>query len=68
MSINHGALNWRTSTYCGTGTCVQVATASEMTYVRDSKGPSGGVLAVPNHAWTAFLNEIRSGHLDNLIR
>lgn len=47
---------WRTSSHSGAnGDCVEVAEpASGVVAVRDSKDPSGSVLAFPSGHWTAF--------------
>ncbi|MET9514156.1 DUF397 domain-containing protein [Streptomyces sp. NPDC002994] len=51
------ALSWRKSSYSGTqgDDCVEVATCPGTVHVRDSKDKSGPVLALPPHAWAAFL-------------
>ncbi len=50
-------LTWRKSTRSGGsgGACVEVAGTDVAWFVRDSKDPQGGVLAVAPEAWTAFL-------------
>ena len=43
--------------------CVEVAVTAGAVAVRDSKHPTGGVLAVPPPAWTAFTTALRDGKL-----
>lgn len=50
---------FRTSSYCNSGTCVAAAVTREGTAVRDDKNPDGPVLAFPRKSWTAFLDGIR---------
>jgi len=56
-------LRWWKSSRSGSGQsqCVEVATAEGTWYVRDSKDPNGGVLAVDGGQWRAFIDELRSG-------
>jgi hypothetical protein len=44
--------------------CVEVAVAAGTVAVRDSKNPTGSVLAVPLPAWTAFTTAVGTGELD----
>ena len=51
------------------GSCVEVAgladeIADEIIRVRDSKNPSGGVLAFTHAEWDAFLGGVRNGEFD----
>ncbi|MGW2579916.1 DUF397 domain-containing protein [Streptomyces virginiae] len=49
-------LNWRTSSYTGTETCVEVADdAPGAIMVRDSKHRDRGAFAVRPEAWQAFV-------------
>ncbi|MGH3936362.1 MAG: DUF397 domain-containing protein [Pseudonocardiaceae bacterium] len=43
--------------------CVEVAFAGPVVAVRDSKNPTGSVLALPPPAWTAFTAALRAGDL-----
>lgn len=43
------------------GNCVEVAATGTAWLVRDSKDPDGGVLAVTDRSWHAFVSAIRSG-------
>lgn len=66
MSIDRHRLSdvpesaWRTSSHSGgQGECVAVASAPTMVPVRDSKQPTGPILAFSRKAWAAFLDELR---------
>ena len=56
------ALTWRKSSYSTSngGNCVEVATASHMIAVRDSKKPAGTVLTVNLDSWRAFTQDTKS--------
>ncbi|MCX5376125.1 DUF397 domain-containing protein [Streptomyces sp. NBC_00091] len=50
------APNWRTSSYTGTETCVEVADdAPEGVMVRDSKCRHRGTMTVAPSAWSSFV-------------
>jgi len=53
---------FRKSTYSGGGSsnCVEVALASRVIGVRDTKNRTRGTLAVSPTAWTAFLHAVRT--------
>ena len=56
--------DWRKSSRSGNGSdgnCVEVAFAGPAVAVRDSKNPTGSVLAVPLPAWTAFAGAACTG-------
>ncbi|MET8828445.1 DUF397 domain-containing protein [Streptomyces sp. NPDC004610] len=59
------AVRWVASSYSGNGggNCVEwapdVATASGLVPVRDSKAPTGPALMVAGPAWSAFLGHAR---------
>jgi hypothetical protein len=48
-------LSWKKSTASGSGACVEVAKAGGMIFIRDSKDPSGSVLAFSRKEWGVFL-------------
>ncbi|MHB9862263.1 DUF397 domain-containing protein [Streptomyces sp. YIM S03343] len=50
-------LAWFKSSYSGTegGECVEVAAATAVVHVRDSKNVTGPVLTVSREAWTGFV-------------
>ena len=43
--------------------CIEVAVAAGIAAVRDSKNPTGSVLAVPLPAWTVFTSAACTGEL-----
>jgi formylmethanofuran dehydrogenase subunit D len=53
--------NWRKSSYSGAdgGECVEVATASGVVLVRDTKNRNGGMLIVPASMWSAFVATVK---------
>jgi Domain of unknown function (DUF397) len=46
-----------------TSNCVEVAVAGPVVALRDSKNPTGGVLALPSPAWWAFTTALHDGTL-----
>ncbi|MGH3864566.1 MAG: DUF397 domain-containing protein [Pseudonocardiaceae bacterium] len=51
---------WRTSSHSnGNGGCVELAFTSALVGVRDSKDPTGPVLAIGPASWSALLTGIR---------
>jgi hypothetical protein len=56
---------WRKSSYSNAnGNCVEVATSDALVGVRDSKDPTGPVLAFSPEEWSAFLADVRRGEFD----
>jgi hypothetical protein len=54
-------LGWRKSRYSGAANnCVEVAPLPDGAAVRDSKDPTGAVLAFTAAAWSAFTAGIRA--------
>lgn len=53
-------IEWRKSSRSNSqgSNCVEVATDSDRVYVRDSKDPSGPVLAVSPDEWCSFLTDL----------
>ncbi|MER5529828.1 DUF397 domain-containing protein [Streptomyces sp. NPDC002677] len=50
------APNWRTSSYTGTETCVEVAdNHPRQVMVRDTKARGRGILGVQRDTWTSFI-------------
>ncbi|MGA8114790.1 MAG: DUF397 domain-containing protein [Actinocatenispora sp.] len=58
-------LRWWKSSRSGSqgGNCVEVAATDTTWYVRDSKSPNTGTLAVRAESWHSFLTAIRTNHL-----
>jgi Domain of unknown function (DUF397) len=60
--IQHQSTNWRKSSRSGgSGACVEIATEGRPVLVRDSRNPSGVVLAFPPDQWSAFLRRTVNG-------
>ncbi|MGI5329111.1 DUF397 domain-containing protein [Actinomadura nitritigenes] len=57
---------WRTSSYSGgSGTeCVEVGSMTRRVMARDSKDPSGPVLAFSPAEWAVFLGDAKRGRYD----
>jgi hypothetical protein len=56
------AITWRTSSYSGNngGQCIEVGTAARLIAVRDSKNPTGPVLAFGPQDWQRFTDEVKA--------
>jgi hypothetical protein len=65
MSEHGSALRWHTSSYCSTGTCVEVAREPREVHVRDTKDPEGPSLVVSVDSWQDFIASIKRGDLDH---
>jgi hypothetical protein len=59
-------LSWRKSSYSSNGgaNCVEVASATGFTGIRDSKSPERGHLAVRPEVFAALLVSVKAGELD----
>jgi hypothetical protein len=56
------SLDWRKSTRCDSGTCVEVAlTVDRHVAMRNSTDPDGPVLTFSTDAWSAFIKDIQGG-------
>lgn len=67
--INLSEVVWRKSSRSGPngGECVEVASNLAGTVaVRDSKNPSGAVLAFTSYEWGAFLGRVKRGDFGDL--
>jgi hypothetical protein len=53
---------WRKSTRTqGAQNCVEVATLTELTAVRDSKAPTGPALLFKASQWSSFMTAVKRG-------
>ncbi|MEU4829073.1 DUF397 domain-containing protein [Streptosporangium sp. NPDC023615] len=57
-------MEWRISSYCNGGNCVQVAFAPDTVSVRDSKVLDGPVLRYSPGDWSAFVRAVKQGAYD----
>jgi hypothetical protein len=59
---------WRKSSYSSNSVdCVELATEGGTVYVRDSKNPDAGTLALSVESWQALLDGAKAGELDDLL-
>jgi hypothetical protein len=57
---------WERSSFCGTGTCVEVerAPSAQLVAVRDSKRPGDRSLVFTYDEWRAFVAGVKAGEFD----
>lgn len=60
--------NWRRSSFCSTGACLEVnlnlgSVEAAAVGVRDSKDEHGPVLAFAPEVWQTFVNDVVSGQV-----
>jgi hypothetical protein len=55
---------WRRSSYCGTGACVELAEVAGTYLVRDGKDPNGEVLSFSAAEWADFVSAVKAGRFD----
>jgi hypothetical protein len=60
MSVPTEHLDWRRSSRCTSGTCVEVARQGDAIRVRDSKSPEV-VLSFSREEWAAFVEAAAAG-------
>jgi predicted secreted Zn-dependent protease len=58
---SNGQRNWKISTRCGNGACVEVAIDGDLVHMRNSTDPAGPALALPHAEWRGFLKGIKGG-------
>ena len=56
------APQWRRSTYCANGACIEVATDGPNVGIRDSKAPDAGELWLTPVEFRAFVAAVRDGN------
>ncbi|GIF95556.1 DUF397 domain-containing protein [Catellatospora citrea] len=61
MSNLESHVNWRRSSRCDTGACVEVAQFGPEVGVRDAKDPQGPVLRFTRQEFAAFIAGVRAG-------
>ncbi|MCM4079399.1 MULTISPECIES: DUF397 domain-containing protein [Paractinoplanes] len=52
---------WRKSSFCASGNCVEVAKVDGQYLLRDSKNPDVPAHAFTGDEWTAFVAGVRAG-------
>ena len=65
---DHIGLTWRTPLSCNGGACVKVAANGPEVLMADSKAPDGPVLSYTHEEWREFVNSIKHGDFDDLIK
>jgi hypothetical protein len=55
---------WRKSSRCGTGACVEVATGDTVVGMRDSKDPHSPALSFSHAEWRVFIDGVKDGNFD----
>jgi hypothetical protein len=58
---NLEAPQWRKSSYCSNGTCIEVAKQDDQYLIRDSKNPDIAPLRFTTDEWTAFAKGFNEG-------
>ena len=61
------AMDWRRSTFCESGACVEVASLDGMIALRDSGGPNGPIIWCDPIGWRSFIKRAKNGDFDDLI-
>jgi Domain of unknown function (DUF397) len=56
---------WRRSSLCENGACVEIALVGEVIVLRNSESPDGPVLTCTPENWAAFLTAIKDGVFDS---
>jgi hypothetical protein len=61
MDTTEGSIQWRRSSRCDSGSCVEVAHVDCTIAIRDSKDVNGPVLTFSTQEWAAFIAGVRNG-------
>lgn len=56
---------WQRSTKCASSTCVEIRRSGRAILIRDSKNPSGPMLAFPLERFGALMHQAKAGRLDD---
>ncbi|UQU64594.1 DUF397 domain-containing protein [Couchioplanes caeruleus] len=62
--IEFPKLEWRRSSRCANGSCVEVAESEGQYFVRDSKAPDLPSLRFTAAEWAAFIDAVKQGEFD----
>jgi hypothetical protein len=57
-------LPWRTSSFCSTGSCVEIAITTGPILVRDTKKPNQPPLMYTKEEWREFIAGAKGGEFD----
>ena len=67
MDSSHlGGLEWRRSSRCDGGACIEVGKLDAMIIIRDTGEPGHTPLVVSQNVWQVFVSRIQAGHFDVL--
>lgn len=58
-SIPTDGLEWRRSSRCNGGTCVEVAAWADLVYVRNSADPKGSMLVLSRARWADLIARVK---------
>jgi Domain of unknown function (DUF397) len=61
---NSMSLEWRRSTRCDGGQCIEIAFSDATVKMRDSKDPAGSVLDFDRDSWSVFVGSVQAGDFD----
>jgi hypothetical protein len=61
MAAKNSQPDWRTSTWCDSGSCVEVLITNTVVQMRHAGDPGGPVLTFERTAWREFINALREG-------
>ncbi|MGQ0718576.1 MAG: DUF397 domain-containing protein [Pseudonocardiales bacterium] len=68
-AVSHPTLLFRTSSWCSTGGCVEVASLPDCgAVVRDSKDRTRGPLKFDQPEWADFITSVKNGEFDSRAR
>jgi len=57
------AAEWRRSSSCNGGTCVEVASLGQLIALRNSAKPGGVILSFSRSSWRDFIADVKAGKL-----
>jgi hypothetical protein len=66
--IGFGTQRWRRSSFCATGTCIQVKQVGDKIFLRDSKNPRQAPLRFDRDEFRAFADGIIGGEFNDLFQ
>jgi predicted secreted Zn-dependent protease len=58
-SIARDGLEWRRSSRCNGGACVEVAAGPDLVYVRNSADPKGSMLVLSRARWADLIARVK---------
>ncbi|MBM2618037.1 DUF397 domain-containing protein [Actinoplanes sp. LDG1-06] len=61
MNQGNEGPQWRSSSRCSGGTCVEVAKVGDLYLIRDSKNPGAAAHSFTEEEWLAFVAGVKNG-------